>query len=158
MEGPLARLQTASLAVGIVGAILGLLSSVGALPLQNWPVVWQIPLHVMSLGLGLLGALAARRRMSWLDRKRWEYASGSGVTADERKLAHENAEHGRRSALRAFSAGPLGLAYWFAYQVEPGLHPLGAWLLPLTAMVGLGLGFALLGVWNRTRGGSLRLR
>lgn len=141
MREPLAGPQAISLVIGIAAAFCGLLRSVDALPLARWSSAWQLPLHLIVLLLAILAALAARRRMRWLDERRWEYATQPGASTDERKIAHEEAERGRRAAARQFSAAPLGLAYWFAYQVEPGSTRLIAWMLPLTAMAGLGIGF-----------------
>lgn len=152
----LARLQAISLIVGIAAAACGLLRSVGAFPGSQWPSSWQLPLHVVVLLLGIVAALAARWRMRRLDAQRWEYATQPGATADERKIAHEEAERARRAAARSFSAAPLGLAYWFAYQVAPGSTRLIAWMLPLTAMAGVGLGFLLPLVLGGVRSGDDR--
>jgi len=153
MREELARLQRAALAVGAVAAICGLLRSVDAFPLARWPAAWQLPLHLLVFTLGILAALAARRRIAWLEARRWEYATQAGASAEERKLAHEETERGRRAAARSFGAAPLGLGYWFVYQVEPGSHPLIAWLLPLTAMAGFAVGFAI-GARSEERGAN----
>jgi hypothetical protein len=156
MREPLGRLQAVSLVAGIVTAGCGLLRSVAALPLPGLPSSWQLPLHGVVFTFGVLAALAARRRMRWLDEQRWKYATQVGASADERKMAHEEAERGRRAAARSFGAAPLGLAYWLAYQVEPGSTRLIAWMLPLTAMAGLGIGFLFGGRGARDEGRGTR--
>jgi hypothetical protein len=130
--------------VSIVGwaaavfGVLGFSASISDGVLPDLPAGSALPLHGLTFALGVAAALAAGRRSVAIDRARFEAVLQHGVTRDEVRLAHREAERAHRIAWTAFGAAPTLLAYWLAYELPRGLHL--ALMLPASPLVGFGLG------------------
>ncbi len=139
---PLARLQTGAVVVAVVAVVLGFAASLGhfLLPqLASGGGVLAVA-HGVLAAFGLAAARAAVARGREIDRARWEYADDPLATADERELAHKDAERERRLAATAFLAAPVFTGYWLLYQVAGG--GVAAALLPASALAAYALTFA----------------
>lgn len=113
------HLETAQTVAGFAGGaglVLGLLSSIDALPIPRGPegVAWI--LHPLFFLLGVAGGVSAAVRGRQVDRRRWEVLEDPMLTDGERETAHREAERERRWAGTVFFMAPLFLAYWMAYQ------------------------------------------
>ncbi|HVS01778.1 MAG TPA: hypothetical protein VMT16_03335 [Thermoanaerobaculia bacterium] len=149
----LETLQRASFWVAVTAALLALMTSGGCGPLPaggGTGLAW--PLHPLLLALGAACGWATTRRLSEIDAARWRVVEEAGLTKGEREWAHKEAEAQRRRAGASFVAAPLLLAGWLSQQLRGAGGLLVADLLPVSAMLGFGVGAAV-AAWRQRHPG-----
>lgn len=135
----LRRLQSAATAIAFVCGALGLLAGTGCRVVPAGPTVLAWPVHLVLLAVGAAAGWATLLRSREIDRRRWDILRDPHLTSGEREYAHKEAERQRTWAGTSFLAAPTVLGYWVAHQLR-GDGAAVADLLPLTPMLGFGLG------------------
>ena len=147
------KLQSLSVAIGILCGVLALSTSTGCPIVEPGDPSSAPFFHPLVLVVGGFFGFLALVRSRLIEREMWRIVEDSDLTSGERELAHREAGREKRATGTMFLVGPLGLGLWLAYQFKG--EELGiAELLTITPLAGFGLGLAIGALWLRHREGS----
>jgi hypothetical protein len=138
----LRRKQRAAVWIAVSAAVLAFLAALGGSLLPAVGGVWVWSLHPFMLALGTWGGRLTSARNRQIERQRWEVVQDPAVTKGEREWAHKEAEAERKRAAVSFLTAPLLVAGWLAYSFREGAPTLASDLMPVSALLGFGLGLA----------------
>ena len=142
------RLQSVSVAIGILCAVLALSASTGhPLVARSDPEHAGI-VHPFVILVGAIGGFLTRRRMQEIDRRLWQVVDDSSLTSGEREYAHREAASEKKTAAVTFLVAPLSLGLWLAYQFK-GEEFGAAELLTISPLAGFLVGLGAAALWRR---------
>lgn len=132
-------LQSVSMGIGVLCAVLALFTSTGCPLVAPGEPGQAAPFLPLVAAVGAICGVLTSLRHRGIDSRLRDIVEESDLAEGEHEIAHRDAASDRKSAAVMFLAAPIGLGLWLAYHFKG--ETLGAAELLLVApLVGYGAG------------------